>query len=221
MVIRIDTSSTPSGRRYSKRRGHKTKGVIAKLKYDVRNLKLSQELKFFQIEFTDTDNDEGGDFIECFVPAQNNSDSTRNGDKVLVKHIELKGTIHLNANLELQHTRLMVFYDKQDSITVPASEVLFDLPATAPYAPLRFYNVDKRKEWVLIYDRNWVLDIDKPIIRINFSKRLNKIVQFNAGGININTGSFKIFAISSKQDTDVADNRLTYRVNIRFRYLDS
>ncbi len=195
--------------------------TIRKLKKDVRNLKMGQELKFTIKEFTDTDNDESGDFIEIFLPTQGTADTQRIGDTCIVKSIQVKGTIHLNTNLFLQHTRLIIFYDKNDVITDPSTEILFNSPTSAPYQPLHYYNVDHRKQWTLIMDKNYVLDSAHQIIKVNFKKNLNKVVQFSGAGINITSGSFKIFAISSKPNLDAADDKLTYRINCRFRFVDS
>ncbi len=188
----------------------------------VRKNNASKEIKFFDIEINVSGIDEDGELSDnLFLPAQGLTDVTRIGDKCYLKSISWNlRVIPPTDGASTGQLRAMLFYDKQNTIT-GVGDILLPPAATADQ-PNAMYNVDKRRQWVKIFDKNIMVDnVNKSFHILVRSKKFSHITQFNAGSTTVNTGSYKLIFISNALQAGADATKIAVRGLIRFNFNDS
>ncbi len=161
-------------------------------------LKVASGLKR-QVEYKHVTYDQSIDSISytgditsnCNNTVQGLNDTSRIGDKIFCNSMRVafrleKGSV--NCNL-----RVLIFWDKQNTITGPND--LINSGGTI-LAPLGQYNVDTRRQWIKLYDRQHVMYENKPVISFKKTIRLHKTTLFSQGGTGIATGRLAMMYIS-------------------------
>ncbi len=128
-------------------------------------------------------------------------------------------TLMFNYALEQQagaaFTRIVIFWDKENSITVASD--LFAQTGTTNY-PVGHKTYDKRFNSIVLYDElisssvnsSKEMQVKKLIISIN------KHTQFNSAGVTINTGALKLFRSSNWDPINVNRPYLTYESRLLY-----
>jgi len=209
-----------SSRKFKPRRKRRTAGQEA-LKKVNEILKMS-ELK----DFTTSNNNlininwNGQLVVELNNPPIGGTDITREGDQIACTYQELKITVLKPPGTGVDgqaYVRVIGFWDRQNTI-VDQQEIINTLGTIN--AVNNVFNIDHRKEWILLYDKTVELnDLSKPMARFVFKTSLKKrLTQFSAGTENINSGALK-FLIISDIDED-ATNKPAYTFVSQCRYRD-
>lgn len=188
----------------------------------VRKNNKSREPKFFDAELNQTGIDEDGVLVSgLYLPPQGLTDVTRIGDKCFMKSIlwNLR-VIPPTDGTSTGQLRVILFYDKQDKITTVGDLLLS--PANTADQPNAMYNVDKRRQWIKIFDKNIMVSrVSKDFHLLIRSKKFAHVTQFNAGSTTVNTGSYKLALISNSQSSGLTATKIAFRGLIRFNYNDS
>ncbi len=214
----------PYRRRYKKRR-YKKRGKSAfslakKALKKVNKISKGVELKFVDRDLTSININDDGDFsISANDPSQGFSDTTRIGDKIRCTHMLLNGRIAIgDDNLNTQ-VRMIVFWDKRNTISTPAD--ILTLTGTG-LAPLGMYQHDLRGDWIKLWDRTFMLtDVNTSVAHFRKVIRLNKTSVFNDGSIVFNQGRINILYISNIDSSQPATSLPTAFVRSRVFYQDS
>lgn len=185
-----------------------------KMANTVRSL-INVETKYKDYDRTETSINQNGVLRTLNDPAQGTSASTRVGDSILMKSIDIRGEIY--ANTSPAYLRMILIIDKQNTITT-AAQILEN---TGTYYSVHSqYNQDNRKQFSVLYDRTRFVDQttnqDNHLFHIR--KKLSRHVKFDTGTITINTGALKLLCISN---ANVAAAEPTTRYRSRFTYIDN
>ncbi len=183
----------PFRKRYPRKKYKKNAYSMAK-----RALKVASGLKR-QVEYKHVTFDQSIDTIsytgdvttDCNNTIQGTNDTTRVGDKIFCNSMRLgfrleKGDV--NCNL-----RVLIFWDKQNTIGGPND--LINSGGTI-LAPLGQYNVDTRNQWIKLFDKQYVLYDNKPVISFKKSLRIHKQTLYSQGTANIASGRIAMMYIS-------------------------
>lgn len=201
-------------RRYPKRRS-----AIKKLKKDVSILKKSVETKFLDTIINQTNLDWSGFFTNSLaIPEQGLFDYNRSGDKIFGTSAQIRlrvaqGSAGLNT-----HMRVIGVWDKYNTIA-SADDLLYNQGSGE--APCGHYNRDTRREWVKLFDINFMLETSlKKVHTYTKSIKLNKEVHFNNNSTTINKGRFVIYFVSNIPSGSPSANLPDLTGIVRFRYND-
>lgn len=131
--------------------------------------------------------------------AQGLTDTERNGDRIHLRRLTIRGFVELNgsANPLLQ---MMIIWDKQDTLVAPSNVLSVTGNSIAPIANLLW---DRRYEFKVLAQRKLAVDTYHPLVPFEFSLKLDKNTQFQAGSTTIQTGALKFLFISSINSVSV------------------
>ncbi len=187
----------------------------------VTSLKRGVEVKHLDSLYDLNDTNWNGSIRTINAMAQGMKDTERIGDKVKITSVEMNfiSKISEDSTIQTNRMRVIVIWDKQNSITLPSD---FILTTGTTNAPEGFYNYDKRKEFVVLFDRKYnLIDEDKRLVSIHLFKKVNKLTQFNSATTTINTGALKLIFLSNVDDAGISANKPDISGSVRVRYVDN
>lgn len=156
--------------------------------------------------------DNDGDIVILNSIAQDDTDSTRNGDKIKMQNLTIRGSVTGNASAA-DVVRLIIFHDKQNTITTVAA-YMASSEISSVFQPKEY---DRRFATKVLFDKSWTVSPDGP--RIKYFKKvikLNIFTQYAAASTTSITGSLKFILIAVPPVATSAFNmvsRLTYTDN--------
>ncbi len=192
---------------------------VKKNQSDIRKIKSGFEDKFHDTTIAGLAIDNVGQISVLNNPAQGDTDSTRDGDSIMNKWIDIRGYIVVNtgATDQVNVVRFLLLWDKQVTIG-NAGDVLESVGnVNAPMSP---YKHDRRHQYMVLEDFTVSLSQNgsSAIKKIRIIHKLNKKTQFNAASTTINTGCLNLVMIS---DEATASLPPTFVFTSRVHFLDN
>jgi len=157
--------------------------------------------------------DNDGDIVILNSIAQGDSDNTRDGDKIKMQNLTIRGDVIGDAAAP-DVVRLVIFHDKQNVIATVAD---FFQGVSEISSVLQPKNYDQRFRTKVLFDRSWTVSPAGP--RIKYFKKvipLNISTQYQGGTTTSLTGSLKFIVLGIPAVATSAFNmvsRLTYTDN--------
>ncbi len=225
MPLFVNTSSTPSGKRFNRRRKRKKLSDGKKALKMVRQIKSGVEKKFIQVFFQDQQVDwDGNSFSLNETNIGANDDGQRVGDKITMTSLEIRLKVGPNINMALPQTvRVIVIVDKHNTINPP--DIFLPVGGNL-YQPYKMYTIDLRKHFTVLFDKtiriggNETTDSSRVQNRTWFKSLKNRNVQYQAQTDFANTNAVKLMIWSGFNPTasdDIKPNIFGYS---RIRYTD-
>ncbi len=157
--------------------------------------------------------DNDGDLVILNSIAQGDSDQTRDGDKIRMQNLTIRGDV-IGNGVSADCIRLIIFHDKQNVILTPNDLLAGISEISSVHQPKRY---DRRFQTKILFDRTWTVSPDGPRIKC-FKKviKLNINTQYTAGTTTARTGSLKFVLLAIPATASSAFNmvsRLTYTDN--------
>lgn len=145
-------------------------------------------------------NDSGStsNITDLCIPAIGNNNTERNGDRVKMKRMHLRGHLNYNntSSFDVQSVTIWVYIDKQNTISGATTLLEGGFPGTqiAPFAPK---DKNRTMESKVLYRRTYTLSSDHDVKTINIKLPLNWHVQFEPGSTAVNSHQLKMLCISN------------------------
>lgn len=179
---------------------------------------VNTEVKHFDVTTTTTALDDDGSVTSIIDSmTQGDTDSTRDGDGVRIQHIKLQG--HVSAADQVAVVRVILFVDKQNTITAVNSFLEGQGDSNAPY---EYRNWDLRFRGKTLYDKTFrisgstaqsIMPID---VDIDCTGQ-NLHTQWEAGGTTVNTNNIKLLLVSGTASVST----IGAHIHSRIKYIDS
>ncbi len=205
-------------RRY--KRGKSAYSIAKKALHKVNKISRGVELKFYDRDLTQVDITSSGTFSAVVNDiSQGLGDSQRIGDKFLMTHMELRGRCPIGPDLNNTQLRMIVFYDKRETIQIPLDLLAF---VDSGLAPLSMYNHDKRGDWIKLWDKTFMLTgVNTSVAQFRKIIKLNKTSVFDGGTTDFTKGRINVLYISNIAAGQPASNYPDAFVESRVYYQDS
>ncbi len=210
----MNPNNINNGRRRRRNRSS-TDSVARRALAGVRRLERQAEIKYHNTPTSTSSIDWLGDIVTLNDIVSGNTDLTRVGDYIMMKHLEMRIEFAMNASTD-QTIRYIIYYDKQNTSNTP-DDILDTIGNTR--TPLHSYQWDRRFEFDVLHDNIVTLRqyhaFQSRVLKIPINRR----TQFSAASTTIMTGALKFLIIGS---SDVAASPKPY-CNYVFRvtYVDS
>lgn len=166
-----------------------------------------------------------GHLVQLTQPTVGDTDTTRTGDKIMVKSITIRGSFNKDSTIDRQSFRMIIFkWLANDATDVPSLADICEAAAVTS-AVLPFYPLKKDTAgyvFVPIYDKNFMLDTYHPAKDFHiklYGKMLSKkpkvtpYVQYNAGAI---TGTGNFWMLCYSDTASITGPTITYDSRCRF-----
>jgi hypothetical protein len=183
-------------------------------------LERFMEDKYYDFAASITALDRDGDLSVWNPIPQGDTDITRDGDYLFMKHVEIRASVWHDPQTGNQGasagTRFILFYDKQN--TIASVDDLLDTSGADETNMLSPIIWDNRKQVQILLDVMINADgVWKERVLCNWFVKLNKQTQFSAGSTNITTGALKGLLISDRASTDTYLPQFHYYYRIVFK----
>jgi len=126
-------------------------------------------------------------------PIQGNGVDQREGDSIKMKDIVVRGVIDYNTLGVAEMIRVIIFIDKQNTITT-ASQLLQTVGVYLATESEK--NEDNKFNTKTLYDKTFMVSANKPQTKFKWVSKLGFHTHFNKGSATINTNALKICYIS-------------------------
>lgn len=205
---------------YQKKRTAKLTQGMRKAVGKVVNAKLRKntELKYFDVATSGATNvDWTGLFHNLCIPAQGDTDVTRDGDKLNMKKLRLRCSIVQGDSYN--NIRIIIFRWKQNNISVtPSASYLISPYQGTAMSPVAPYNWDTKDNTQILYDRVYTVDTSYPQRMVKINLNLSKLpkVAFDSGTTGGNNHLY-MFIVSDSS----AATHPTYNLLSRVSFTDS
>ncbi len=210
----MNPPNNPNRRRRRNRRPSET-SIARRALARVRQLERQVEVKYHLTNTSTSNIDWLGDIVRLNDIAAGSTDLTRVGDYVMIKDLEWRIEIAMNAAND-QTVRMILYWDKQDT-TNACDDVLNTIGITR--APLQPSQWDRRFEIVVLHD-SFVTLRQYHAFHTRFHKiPINRHTQFSAGTTTILTGALKFLIIGSEDI--VASPKPFCNYSFRVTYTDA
>lgn len=198
--------------RRTRRKGRPNPGKLALSKVKALERMARPETKYLDLGYSANSVSWTGTLIELCTPTQGVGVNSRVGDVVTLRGMTLKCTVgSTGANAIV---RMIVFIDKENSITTPGQMLTVTGSALAPLSPKVF---DNQKNFRVLCDRLIAVDTYSPQQEINYYFSLKNIRQsFDPGTALPFQNNLKIFWISNVGATTPIYSQYT-----RVTYMDA
>lgn len=195
----------PYKRGYKRKRSSRKKSAYSMAKMALKKanrIESRQEKKHTDLNIGGTDVDWDGTEATLNLIAQGTEDTDRIGDKCTMTSCRIHLRLLLNGRADACF-RIILMYDKQDQY----SSIIDFLQVVGTSAVVTSaYNVDLRNQFIILYDKRFILnDGDRRQRLVNIDRKLNKLVKFNAGTTDLESGALKLFVMSANADTAPAE----------------
>lgn len=190
---------------YKKRYRRTAKGLAVKALKSVNYLskKYAPEVCYFDLNENNVNVDYNGYIPSLCIPPQGDTDSQRQGDRIMVKNCTFRYRVERNGSD--QSVRVMLIWDKQAKVS-SSSDILEDTGAFAN-AVISPKNYDKRFQTEILYDKTIDLHTSHPIQDVSTVVKINKHTQFNLGTTTVTSGRLLAMFISN---TNANTPRISY-----------
>ncbi len=207
---------------YKKRRKKNSKSAYNMAKKALKSVsRISRgiEAKHFDVTAGINNVDDAGNFsADLFIPPQGFSDLARIGDKVQCTSLLLRGRVEIGTDLLNTQFRMIVFWDKRNTISTTAD--ILPLIGTNQL-PISHYNHDLRGDWIKLWDKTWELtEVDRSVQIFQRRIRVNKTTVFNQGSTVVNQGRIGILYVSDISNGQVATAKPNIFLQTRAFFLD-
>jgi hypothetical protein len=183
-------------------------------------LERYMEDKYYDFAGSITSLDRDGDLSVWNPIPQGDTDITRDGDYLFMKHVDIRASIWHDPQTGNQGAsagvRFILFYDKQNTIT--AVDDLLDTSGADVTNMLSPIIWDIRKQVEILLDV--MIDADgvwKERVLKQWRIQLNKQTQYSGGSTTITTGALKGLLISDRASTDSYLPQFHYYYRIVFK----
>lgn len=150
------------------------------------------------------DNTASVSFLTMNSIAQGVGDNQRTGDSVKIMSFELNGHFSHNSSNTAEIIRLIIFWDKQGTITA-LSALLDNNGSSYVVDSPKVY--DNRFESKTLHDQRFVLSANDPVAIVKIKIPVGLHTQYSAGTTTINTGVLRL-AICSDQGINFPGSNL-------------
>lgn len=206
-------------RRYARKRMYRKKkrvGRFKRLEKKVAKISKSIEHKFSDHDF-DLTLDWDGDIVLLNGIGVGITDSDRIGDKAMMTSLAINYNLERNNAGDFPTVRVMLIWDKQNTIATPGDVLLYG--AGAAFSYLSMLVVDDRNHFVVLSDKFYQLDSAGPNdLIIKLRKKLNKVTRFDGGSSTVVQGALKLIVFASTDSA--AANKALLHGYARVRYTD-
>ncbi len=210
----------PYKRKYKRQTRKSAYSLAKKALKKVNRIRAGVETKFTDNELDRANVDWNGEIIPAFNdPLPGTDDTERIGDSVLCTSAHIRYRVAIGSSGLNTQFRIIVFWDKKNTINATNDILAF---VGQNNATLAHYNVDRRSEWVKLWDHSFML-LNNHIRVRDFVKRfkLMKKTQYSAGTALINSGSIKMLVISNISDLASIADKPDSHIESRVFYTDS
>lgn len=204
MVLRVNTSSTPSGKRYMRRYRNKKRSVKA---IATKALRLANKLTSdVEHKFTVTQNsgaiinDTTASGLEYSLLAnlvKGTDADERIGTHIRLQKLEIRMELVVSTSGAAQPIRVLCWYDKPG--TVDLTRILYGGGVANPSIVQSPHDPDWRQDYVILHDKVYDLNSTDKSVR-NIVLRIpmrNRDTEFELGGNLIRHGDLKFGCISN------------------------
>jgi len=162
-------------------------------------LKKKAELKSFDVGFGTTV-DSTGTLTKISSIPQGDTDSTRDGDQLLVTRISLRGTL-ANSSSDLTNVmRVIIFKWMQDDASAGPVSATDILQSLSPYSP---YDRDglRAKKFIVLLDRFLTTSLQGPaIMKYDYDSKHDFKISYSAGAV---TGYSNIYVLQISDSSGI------------------
>lgn len=172
---------------------------------------VNVEYKHYQAALTAQTIDYNGYVNELCIPAQGDSDVSRDGDGIKVQSLKMRGQLAYGTNPA--SVRMWIVWDNQNKITT-ANDFLETTGSSI--AVFSHKDWDARFQSRVLYDSGvkFLDPATNPTHEFSLKIPIGLHTQFEAGSTTINTGRLLVIAISSNVTTNLPT--LSYIANAVF-----
>lgn len=188
---------------------------VNKLARKVKKLELEKDYKTLDTSYDSTVASTGV-FTLLNGIAQGDAEGTRDGNKVVVKSVQIKGAA-VTADAYNQ-MRCIIFTDNQPNSAAPA---LGDILESTGNPINSFFRTTTRKRFRILYDRTVDMDTDDPISQFpNFYRKMYLSTQYSTSGNTIAAITRNSLYMLLVSDSDAVTHPAA-EIYARIRYVDS
>lgn len=175
---------------------------------------VNAESKYDDTTVTNTAYDFNGVIATMCNPAQGTTAITRTGDSIKMQNMTLRGYVYNNAASSV--TRVIVFYDKDNTITNVSDYLQSTGSALATESPK---NEDNKFKTKTLLDKSITLSLTgEDMKKFSYVIKIGKHTDFVATTSTISSGALKMIIISN-QTSGASSPNVTYYS--RVTYLDN
>jgi len=150
--------------------------------------------------------------VSLIAPAQGDADNQRAGDDILLESLDLKWVFYTTNTLNNNLVRLVIFFDKSNTIDTAGKLYKVTGTQTSILAPL---NEDYRANYTLVLDKVFTISADKEMAYLSIKKAFKKAVTFVQGTTTASLNNLKFSVIG-----DLAAPTVAYDYYARIKYSD-
>lgn len=155
----------------------------------------SQEMKFHDKEFGSTVSTAGTVFAISDI-AQGQSDITRIGDQLTVKHIDIRGVAAFTAAADtFNFVRLILV--KWNELGVPTVPDILQTVGISSYLSHYVMDTMRMKRFTILHDKTYSVVLNEQIAHWRIKKNVNIKVSYNLATTNSSKGLFMILLSDS------------------------
>ena len=168
--------------RYRKRPSRKSPGYLdtasraLAVAYAVKKL-INVEYHTKTTDFT-IDPSSSGAVVNLTAIAQGDNIDNRQGDKLRLKYISVRGTIFMHASATQSRVRMLILRDNNGSTTQPAITDLFSTVTVFGQNKNKLGDPQRNSRFSVLFDKMLMVDTDRPQYSFNWSSQLDHHVFF-------------------------------------------
>lgn len=161
--------------------------------------------------------DNNGTLVNLNAIATGDTDSTRTGNSIYVRHVNASGSLEINSSATASQVRCMLIVDKQQiGDTSPSVTDVLETTGSA-FAPFSKLNSETVGRFSILWSRVYNLNTQRPSVVWSCRKTMRHHVRYNgSASTDIQRGCLYLLFISSE-----SVNNPTCRRNIRVSYHDN
>jgi len=208
-----------------KKYNRKGKPTLKKLDKKINRVykNIAQEIKVLDSAYTFLPDRDGSatNMYALSAVAQGDTDITRDGLKIKMKSIQIKGQVYQDLDVQSSTVRCLVFIDRNYENGVPptCAQLLENGYFGTPSAPYSMRNRKERERFKVIYDKLFTLNKDGAnTLPFNIYRRLSNVGTY-AGTTNSEYGKNMVWMCWMSGQADI--DKPTVNCVTRLAYTDS
>ncbi len=186
-------------------RGVKTLKQLNKDLHNVQKLArlINVEFRTLTTSFTADPNSTGA-VVNLTAIAQGDNIGNRQGNKIRMKHISVRGSVAINASATATRLRMMIVRDNNGSTTIPAITALFSSSGVFNQNRNKLGDPQTNSRFSIIFDKFLLLNQDgREQGAVNYSSSLDHHVYFSAtASTDEGKGALYLFISSNEATND-------------------
>lgn len=193
----------PHRRRFMKSKGSKGAQALRKVEKLERAVG-KPEYKFLRTAISATPEAAAGEVLAMTAISQGDTTSSREGNVVQLKFIEIGGSTLINASSTITGVRMMLVRDNSRDASIPTWTSLFPDAATAASFAPRSASLFRNSKYTVLWDHKFIMEItqggnNSPIQIYHFYKSLNHKLTFSGtAGTDEGPGMIYLFVLSDE-----------------------